>query len=136
MKAQVAKRRTREPVNRLVSTAEVEVTARPEPPLTARLKTIVVPIDFSAQSKNALRYAVRLAEQFGSVLRLVHVVEPAPFLNDLSNVPLIRSDGEIARVAKVQLQALAQDEIEELVPIYPEVRIGKPYNEIVAAAKV
>ena len=136
MKAQVAKRRTRKPVNRLVSAADVAVTSRPEPALTARLKTIVVPIDFSPPSKNALRYAVRLAEQFGSVLRLVHVVEPAPFLGDLSDVGLIRSDGEIARVAKVQLQALAQDEIEELVPVYPEVRIGKPYNEIVAAAKV
>jgi nucleotide-binding universal stress UspA family protein len=136
MKTQAAKRRTRKPVNRLISPAGVAVTTRPEPPLTARLKTIVVPIDFSAQSKNALRYAVRLAEQFGSVLRLVHVVETAPFLNDLSNVGLVRSDDEIARAAKVQLQALAQDEIEELIPIYPEVRIGKPYHEIVAVAKV
>ena len=136
MKAQAAKGRTGKPVNRLISAAAVAVTVRPEPPLTARLKTIVVPIDFSPHSKNALRYAVRLAEQFGSVLRLVHVVEPAPFLNDLSNVTLIRSDGEIAKVAKVQLQALAQEEIEELVPIYPEVRMGKPYKEIVAAAKV
>src|SRR5688500_12288269 len=98
MKAQVKK--SRRPVNRLISVADVAVTTRPLQLSTLRLKTIVVPIDFSQPSNNALRYAIRLADQFGSVLRLVHVVEPAPFLNDLPNVALIRSDAEIAKAAK------------------------------------
>jgi nucleotide-binding universal stress UspA family protein len=97
---------------------------------------IVVPIDFSAESKKALRYACKLAEQFGAVLRLIHVVEPAPFLNDLPNVVVSRTDKEIAKESLVKLQALAQDEIDELIPIYPQVRVGKPYHEIVSAAKV
>ena len=134
MKTQV--RKSRRPVNRLTSIADVAVTARPLQLSTLRLKTIVVPIDFSQPSNDALRYAIRLADQFGSILRLVHVVEPAPFLNDLPYVALIRSDAEIAKAAKVKLQAIAQDEIDELIPVYPEVRIGKPYQEIVAAAKV
>jgi universal stress protein A len=115
------------------------LVAAPNPagePGGLRLKVIAVPIDFSAESKNALRYACRLAEQFGSVLRLIHVVEPAPFLNDLPNVLVSRSDEEIAKEALVKLQALAQDEIEELIPIYPQVRIGKPYQEIVSTAKM
>ena len=116
--------------------AEVAVATRRLQPSTLRVKTIVVPIDFSQPSNNALRYAIRLADQFGAVVRLVHVVEPAPFLNDLPNVALIRSDTEIAKAAKVKLQAIAQDDIDELIPVYPEVRIGKPYQEIVAAAKV
>jgi nucleotide-binding universal stress UspA family protein len=91
------------------------------------LKAIVIPIDFSPPSNNALRYAIRLADQFGSVLRLVHV---------LQNPPSTRTDAEIAKAAKVKLQALAQDEIDKLIPVYPEVRIGKPHQEIVAAAKV
>jgi nucleotide-binding universal stress UspA family protein len=33
------------------------------------------------------------------------------------------------------LQCLAQDEVEELIPVQAEVRTGKPYNEIVLAAK-
>jgi nucleotide-binding universal stress UspA family protein len=134
MKAQVKK--SRRPVNRLMSVADVAVTTRPLQLSTLTLKTIVVPVDFSQPSNNALRYAIRLADQFGSILRLVHVVEPAPFLNDLPNVALIRSDAELAKAAKVKLQALAQDEIDELITVYPEVRIGKPYQEIVAAAKV
>jgi len=111
-------------------------TQRFIPPGALSLKTIVVPIDFSPPSMTALSYATRLAGQFGSVIRLVHVVEPAPFLNDLPSVALVRPDQEIAKEAKLKLQATVQQEIEELVPVYPEVRIGKAYNEIVAAAKV
>ena len=32
---------------------------------TLRLKKILVPIDFSPPSKNAFKYAVRFAEEFG-----------------------------------------------------------------------
>src|SRR5829696_3185363 len=123
---------------RLAAQSRVSVQAMGQTPHPAglRLKVIVVPIDFSAESKKALRYACKLAEQFGAVLRLIHVVEPVPFLNDLTNVPLSRSDRDIAKEAFVKLQALAQDEIDELIPIYPEVRVGKPYREIVGAAKL
>ncbi|MDH3253006.1 MAG: universal stress protein, partial [Ignavibacteria bacterium] len=40
------------------------------------IKRILVPIDFSVHSKNALKYAVPMAEQFRAALRLVYVVEP------------------------------------------------------------
>ena len=110
----------------------------PEAPQSAglRLKVIVVPIDFTAESKKALQYASKLAAGFGAVLRVIHVVETAPFLNDLPNVVLTRSENEMAKEALVKLQAIAQDEIDELIPVQPEVRIGKPYREIVGAAKV
>ena len=41
-----------------------------------RLKKILVPIDFSPPSKNAFKYAVRFAEEFGGELTLLHVLEP------------------------------------------------------------
>jgi universal stress protein A len=101
-----------------------------------KLKTIVVPIDFSAESNNALRYASKLAAQFGSTLQLVHVVEPASFVNDLPNVVIMRSDQEIAKEAGIRLQSIVKDEIERQISVRSEVRIGKPYQEIVSAAKV
>jgi universal stress protein A len=101
-----------------------------------KVRTIVVPIDFSAESKKALQYASKLASQFGATLKLVHVVETAPFINDLPNVALTRSDQEIAKESKVRLQALAKDEIDEPVSVQSGVRIGKPYHEIVSFAKV
>ena len=101
-----------------------------------KVRRIVVPIDFSPESKKALQYASKLASQFGAALKLLHVVETAPFINDLPNVVLTRSDQEIAKESKVRLQALAKDEIDELIPVQSRVRIGKPYHEIVSFAKV
>src|SRR5262245_60582691 len=40
------------------------------------LKKLLVPIDFSPMSKQALQYAVRFAEQFGCEIVLLHVIEP------------------------------------------------------------
>ena len=42
-----------------------------------RLKKILVPIDFSPPSKNAFKYAVRFAEEFGGELTLLYVLEAA-----------------------------------------------------------
>src|SRR5207244_12946003 len=40
---------------------------------TLRLKKILAPTDFSPASKNAFRYALRYAEEFGAELTLLHV---------------------------------------------------------------
>ena len=102
---------------------------------TARLKRILVPIDFSAQSIKALRYAVPFAEKLDAIICLVSVVETGSFLNDLKHVPIIFSEETRAEDAKARLVILAQKEIGKLIPVIPQVRAGKPYEEIVAAAK-
>jgi universal stress protein A len=100
-----------------------------------KLKNILVPVDFSAESLKALRYAVPFGEQFGATICLVHVVEPASFMNDLPNVVLAISDEDEAREAKRRLFSLAQKEIKELVPVDVKVRIGRPFHEIVTLAE-
>ena len=45
-------------------------------PQILNLKKILMPIDFSATSKQAFQYALRFAEQFGCEIILLHVVEP------------------------------------------------------------
>lgn len=47
------------------------------------IHSILVPIDFSVHSRNALKYAVPLAMQFKASLRLVYVVEPTIYPADL-----------------------------------------------------
>lgn len=137
MKTKLLKQRSPKPINRLAKRDAVSGQAVGNAEGSAlKFKVIVVPLDFSPESKNALRYAAELAARVGAVMRLVHVVEPPPFLNDLANVALARSDEEIAKEARVKLQALAQAEIDELIPVQPEVRIGKPYREIVSLAGV
>jgi nucleotide-binding universal stress UspA family protein len=140
MKLKTSKRNQRIKGNRLHgATIPIKLpipsrSASAEPKL--KLKTIVVPIDFSAESKKALRYASKLAAQFGSTLQLVHVVEAASFVNDLPNVVVMRSDQEIAKEAGVRLESIVKDEIDGQISVRSEVRIGKPYQEIVSAAKM
>ena len=100
-----------------------------------QLKKVLVPIDFSEPSLKALKYAVAFAGQFGASICLVHVVEPASFLNDVRNVPLAVSDREVANTLHHKLVMLARKEIDPLTPVHPLVCIGKPFDEIVKTAK-
>ena len=43
--------------------------------MTKEIKTILVPIDFSANAARALDYAQMLAKRFGAAIHLVHVCE-------------------------------------------------------------
>jgi len=103
--------------------------------LWIQLKKLLVPIDFSDSSLKALKYAVAFAGRFDASICLVHVVEPASFLNDLRNGPLVISDREVANRLHHKLIMLARREIDPLTPVHPLVCIGKPFNEIVRTAK-
>ena len=105
------------------------------PRLPLRIKRILVPIDFSDPCSKALRYAVGFAEQFGAVLSLVHVLELDPYVNRLLNQLPGSLERDMAKQAEETLAALAQAEIHELIPVRHHVRVGKPYQEIVALAK-
>ena len=47
--------------------------------MTESLNRILVPVDFSAHSEKAIRYATTLANKFGARLSLLHVIED-PFV--------------------------------------------------------
>ena len=94
-----------------------------------------MPIDFSESSLEALKYAVAFAGQFDASICLVHVVEPAAFLNDVRKVPPAVSDREVANKLHHKLVMLARKEIDPVTPVHPLVCIGKPFDEIVRTAK-
>ena len=98
-------------------------------------RRILVPIDFSKTSLEALTYALEYAAQFGAALLLIHVVEPAPFVADLRNVPLALSDREMAENAESRLSAVASSERGLSAPIRRMVRIGKAFKVIIDVAK-
>src|SRR5262245_55257958 len=93
-------------------------------------KTILVPIDFSKTSIEALQYAKDFAQRFGSALVLLHVVEKAPFIAGLETNPMILPDKEVAQRAKSELELVAQRELAEQTSVQTLVRTGKPFNEI------
>src|SRR5438874_698394 len=55
-----------------------------------RLARMLVPVDFSPESKNALRYAAAFARQFGASVTMLHVVEPIMCSADFGYGPVSR----------------------------------------------
>jgi nucleotide-binding universal stress UspA family protein len=98
---------------------------------------ILVPIDFSEHSRNALKYAVPMAEQTGAELFLVYVVEPTIYPADLGfgQVVLPGVEEELRQKSAEELESLIATEIAGRVPASCAVRTGKPYQEILRAAK-
>jgi universal stress protein A len=99
------------------------------------VRDILVPVDFSENAEAAVESAGQFAEKFGATIHLLHVVEPAPFITDLSNVPFTLSDKQLALKAETDLEALALRFIPPSVPVVRSVRRGKAHHEITEAAK-
>ena len=55
-----------------------------------RIQHLLVPLDFSGKSRQALRYAVPLAEKFSAKIHLVHVLPPVRKKDD-EDLPALRA---------------------------------------------
>lgn len=93
-----------------------------------RIQHLLVPLDFSGKSRQALRYAVPVAQKFSAKIHLVHVLDP-------------QNKKERADLPRLKQQAVKKinEMAQELLP--PKVRTdnlvlsGKPSEQILAAAK-
>jgi len=101
-----------------------------------KLQKILVPIDFSNLSKDALPYALFLAGHFGAELLLLHIVEQFPIdsllgreLTHQTTVPLMKqAEADLERTAENLSKATG-------VKATVSVRGGTPFSEICDAAK-
>lgn len=105
-------------------------------PSFMRLKTILVPVDFSDFSAKAVKYAACFAKQFGATLTLVHVVEPIRYPESV----LIPPEMEEANLDRIKLaRSSLKDFVKRHVPasVGSETltRLGHPFLEITTAAK-
>ena len=102
---------------------------------TLRISTILVPLDFSSASMQALKYTILLAEQFKAAIHLVHV-QPVDSLTEISQAGHLMLDC-------VDAIALMQDRLAEVqekhdVRFWPDnchVVSGRPFDEIVKLAR-
>jgi nucleotide-binding universal stress UspA family protein len=104
---------------------------------TMRLTRILVPVDFSPESKNALRYAAAFARQFGASMTLLHVVEPIVCSADFGYGPVTRcsANNDLLRKAKTRLRLLTNKLAVSRPKIAIILRTGVAETEIVAAAR-
>ena len=125
----------RSPARPKVRRAARPARARKEP--SFGIRSILVPIDFSVHSKNALKYAVPIAEKFGASLRLVYVVEPTIYPADLGfgQVVLPGVEDELREKGAEELGALIGKEIGSRVIASSSVRTGNPHQEILLEAE-
>ena len=100
------------------------------------IKKILVPIDFSDYSKNALGYAVDFAKLFNAELILIYVVEPVIYPPDFSmgQIAVPSMDIEMDKRAKEELENLAKKQIPKELETEILVKTGKPFIEIIETA--
>jgi nucleotide-binding universal stress UspA family protein len=131
------------------STAEELVRLSPCPVLTIpsragaaspeRAGPVLVPVDFSDRSVEAVSWARRWAALYGTSLDLLHVVEeggPYPsFYFDAERPPLVTLVPELEGRAREELERLARGAEGPEVEVRVHVRAGKAPREIVRFAE-
>jgi universal stress protein A len=101
-------------------------------PSSILLHRILVPIDFSEHSKNALKYAIPFAQKFKASIDLLYVVEPTIYPADFSfgQIGFPNVEEELRTRGTQELDTLIAKEIAGVVPAKRVVSIGKPFYEI------
>jgi len=97
------------------------------------LRNIVVGIDFSRPSINALREAARMAQWAGVELTVIHVVDRGALEAMASQVDLGKVD--VAERARVRLEEFVEQHLRLLVQVRFEVPVGHPFEEIVSVCE-
>lgn len=104
-------------------------------PALIKVRSILVPIDFSETANKALVYAMRMADQFGAKIILLNVVEPVA-TPDIAYHPMMLEPEAAKSIAKerlVELERRAKIPARMVDRIL--VRYGSPFAEITSAAR-
>ena len=108
-----------------------------DPIVHAPLNCILVPVDFSAPSRQALRFAREWGARFGSQIVLLHVVEPANALAafGLEPVASLVVPVDFRDQAQAELRRLMAEEFSPSEKVSMQLREGAPYDQIAQAAR-
>ncbi len=99
------------------------------------LRKILIPIDFSEHSLNALEYAKLFAGKFNAELILLNIVEPVVFTADLTMGQVIPSiESELYQKSEEKVKELV-DSLRNKFNVRGVVKIGRPHVEIIEFAK-
>lgn len=109
-------------------------TPVPTNPLGFKIERILVPLDFSPPSMEALDYAVWMAKQFRAAIHLVHVYPP-----DEASAPgaghLLFESAEAIERLNEELTGIHRKYVPTFRPENCHISGGRPYQEIVRLAR-
>ena len=102
-----------------------------------RIKRIMVPVDFSDSSREALGHALAMAQQFNARLIPVHVLEPVVYPSDMAFAPMAPEFPAGISVSSVRrkLKSWCEDAIPSRLLSAPKICVGQAYYEITEAAR-
>jgi nucleotide-binding universal stress UspA family protein len=104
-------------------------------PATLQIRNVLVPIDFSAPSLEAIEAALPLIKHFGADLHFVHVFEPDYPLSSMAAIPLVVPELEVGEGVRRQLRDLAADYSVPLRRANIHAIKGRPFEEICRLAQ-
>jgi nucleotide-binding universal stress UspA family protein len=107
--------------------------SNPQP--SFKIERILVPLDFSPASMEALDYTVSLAKQFRAAVHLVHVhpVDEAASMPGAAHL-LLQSAEAIERLND-ELAGIHRKRVEPFCPENCHIRGGRPYEQIIRLAR-
>ena len=100
-----------------------------------KIRNILVPIDFSEPSLEAVEAALPLIKHFGADLHLAHVFEPDYPLSSMLAIPLVVPELEVGEEVRRQLRDLAKDYSVPLRRANIHAIRGRPFEEICRLAQ-
>ena len=104
----------------------------------SHIKSILVPVDFSAASARALASARDLAAAFGATIHLLHVFETPLAMGAFMEMYTPAPDDYVESVgtrARAQLEALLTEQERTGGMVVVDVRMGMPADEILRYAR-
>ena len=108
--------------------------ADPKAPVL-KIRNILVPIDFSEPSLQALDLALPLLKQFGANLHLVHVFPPDNPLASMAAMPLVVPESTVARRVRRHLKDVAKKYSIAVGRGNTHALQGRPFEEICRLAR-
>jgi universal stress protein E len=103
----------------------------------SELRRIVVGHNFFPDGERALRSAIAFAQRAGATLYILHVVEPYPLYQKMRfpTVPASATLEEVAQKMRTQLQDFAASPACAGLQVETDVRIGKPFVELISVCR-
>ncbi len=103
-----------------------------------KIEKILFPTDFSDHSKNAFRYAVSFAKEYGAKLYVLHVIEDIQYLANayMFDVPIMPSFADMEQNRLKEMQEFIDREVTDPeIKIEKVIRRGRPFIEIIQMAR-
>ena len=101
------------------------------------IRKVLCPVDFSANSEHAMRYALAFAAAYDAEVELLHVVE-LPFMPHYATAGVPDLALPVERI-KEECQEMMDELVEKARAVHPRVSgrviVGTPFVEIVRAAR-